>query len=291
MHDPHSDTSPAATDAREFHLLASGGETAVELLAAAASDLSKQQLKRIMQSGAVWLAEFRGDGKKASKPRRLRRASRLLKSGDELHCYYRKEFVEGEVPAAELISDEADYSVWLKPCGMFCQGSKWGDRGTIVRWVEQYFDNQRPVFSVHRLDRATRGLILVAHSKRATRELTALFEQRKIQKKYRALVHGDHRSHPQPETVRAEIDGRSACSHFNCLEYDAASDRSLMDVDIETGRKHQIRRHLASIGLPIVGDRLYGRGGDEEDLQLTAWSLSYCCPLSGEHKQYRLSES
>jgi len=269
---------------QEFHLVVDNdGQTAVELLAVA-SGLSKQKVKRTMKLGAVWLSS----NINPSKPRRIRRASQALKLGEQVHCYYNEAVLSAVALEPSLISDENDYSVWDKPCGLFSQGSKWGDHCTISRTVETYFANKRAVFTVHRLDRATRGLIVVAHSKRAVSELTKLFHDRKITKKYQATVHGDYTSRPQPDTVRTDIDDKAACSHFSCLEYDAKLNRSLIDVQIETGRKHQIRKHLSSIGFPIVGDRLYGTQATEEDLHLTAYFLSFKCPITGEHKQFSL---
>ena len=72
------------------------------------------------------------------------------------------------------------------------------------------------------------------------------------------------------------------------LEYSAELDRTLVEVKIETGRKHQIRKHLLGAGFPIVGDRLYG-SADGLDLQLASTSLSFCCPMSGEQKAYSLA--
>ncbi|MEC8427961.1 MAG: RNA pseudouridine synthase, partial [Pseudomonadota bacterium] len=69
-------------------------------------------------------------------------------------------------------------------------------------------------------------------------------------------------------------------------------DRSLLDVQLLTGRKHQIRQHLSGIGFPIVGDRLYGNGeADGVDLQLQSVNLSFRCPISGSDKSYRVPDS
>ncbi|RKZ94879.1 MAG: RNA pseudouridine synthase, partial [Gammaproteobacteria bacterium] len=65
-------------------------------------------------------------------------------------------------------------------------------------------------------------------------------------------------------------------------------DRSLLDVTIETGRKHQIRRHSAELVYPVVGDRLYGKEGDTEDLKLTAYFLAFECPYSHTQKSFNL---
>jgi tRNA pseudouridine32 synthase/23S rRNA pseudouridine746 synthase len=247
-----------------------------------ASGLSKQRIKLAMTQGAVWLT-------RGSNTKRLRRAKRLLREGDELHLYYDAEIL-AEVPAEPaLIADVGDYSVWNKPYGLRSQGSKWGDHCTVVRWAERHLQPERPAFTVHRLDRAANGLILVAHSKRMAAALSKIFQSRKVEKRYLALVAGDFSS--QPDLLRFEqaIDGKNAVSEFSLRQPGATREQSLVDVRIETGRKHQIRRHLASLGHPVVGDRLYGTGeADGVDLQLTACLLAFRCPVSGEKVEYRL---
>ena len=86
------------------------------------------------------------------------------------------------------------------------------------------------------------------------------------------------------------LDGRQASSRIRTLDYDPERDLSLLDVSIDSGRKHQIRRHLADAGFPVAGDRLYGNNDQSLDLQLTAMSLSFTCPFSHVEKSYRLTE-
>jgi tRNA pseudouridine32 synthase/23S rRNA pseudouridine746 synthase len=266
----------------EHHLqVESTGDTAVNLLQRA-SGLSKGRIKSAMSKGAVWLT-------RGKTTQRLRRATRKLQSGDELHLYY-DESVLAEVPAApELIADAGDYSVWNKPYGLRSQGSKWGDHCTVTRWAEQHLQPERSAFVVHRLDRAASGLILVAHAKRTAAALSEIFKRRKIEKRYQAWVAGDFSEQPDPLRVDEALDGKSAISEFSFVQIDAG--RSLLDVRIATGRKHQIRRHLAGLGYPVIGDRLYGTGEqDGVDLQLTAYLLAFRCPVAGEKVEYRLPE-
>jgi tRNA pseudouridine32 synthase/23S rRNA pseudouridine746 synthase len=78
-------------------------------------------------------------------------------------------------------------------------------------------------------------------------------------------------------------------SEISSQEVSPDKQQSIVEVRIETGRKHQIRRHLADLGHPVVGDRLYGSGaGDDIDLQLTAYLLAFRCPVSGEKVEYSL---
>ena len=263
----------------ELHLTVNQeGESAIALLATA-SALSKQAVKQVMQNGAVWLSHN-------DNTRRLRRAKHKLHSGDELHLYYDLAIQSTVPPAPQLIADEGDYSVWFKPQGMYSQGTKWGDHCAIGRWVERHLD--RTTFTVHRLDRAATGLILLAHKKGSAAKLSSLFAQREIKKHYRARVRGEFPTEPQ--LFDQAIEGREARSHAQLINYDAELNCSLVEIEIETGRKHQIRRHLSIAAYPIIGDRLYGcaEEGDQikEDLQLLAYQLSFIDPTSGEEKHY-----
>ncbi len=267
-----------AEERQELHLDVSEPDTPAVQLLASASGLSRQRIKRAMQCGAVWL------GRGRSRPRRLRRADRLLQPGDQLHLYYDPQILATTPPSATLVADLDRYSVWDKPQGMWSQGSKWGDHCTIQRWAERHL--QRPAFIVHRLDRAARGLILIAHGKSTAAALAALFRDRQMEKHYRAWVHG--RFAKGEHTLSNPLEDRPAVSHVRHLTYLQEQDRTLLEIHIETGRKHQIRRHLQQSGHPIVGDRLYGNGGDEEDLQLEACRLAFVCPLDGERRCFEL---
>jgi tRNA pseudouridine32 synthase / 23S rRNA pseudouridine746 synthase len=253
-------------------------KSAVDILSAE-TDLSKQAIKQTMQKGAVWLT--RGQSTK-----RIRRAKKILQEDDELHIYY-DEGVLSQQPAEPcLISDEGEYSVWHKPYGMYSQGSKWGDHCTINRWVENNLQPQRPAFIVHRLDRAANGLILLAHKKSMAARLSKMFKDREIEKRYRVVVQGHF--YETTKTINTDVDDKSACSHFNLIEYDEMNDRSLLEVLIDSGRKHQIRVHLSSIGFPVIGDRLYGEASEDDDLQLTAYKLRFICPVDATEKEFIL---
>jgi len=232
-----------------------------------------------MQKGAVWL-------KHNEYTQRVRRAKKICQSGDVLYCYY-DEKILNEVPeAAQLIVDEEAYSIWFKPYGMYSQGSKWGDHCTIYRWAEQNLQPQRSAYIVHRLDRAASGLIILAHKKKVAAQFAELFQQHKIHKHYRVWVDGIF---PQQETIcELSLDNKAAKSYFKRLEIDKENNCSLLDVSIETGRKHQIRRHLSSMGYAVVGDRLYGIENHKINLRLLAYSIEFYCPLSGHVKKYCL---
>ena len=267
----------------EFHVDVTDSSTPAAELLKQRSGLSKQQIKQAMKKGAVWVSDS------DSGHKRLRRVDKILKIGQQLHLYYDAQILGLQVDAAVLIADEGDYSVWYKPYGMLSQGSKWGDHCTINRWVEQNHPPQRPAFIVNRLDRAAQGLMLIAHTKSAASALSGLFERRAINKKYTALVSG---SFPNDLLLDTAIDEKPALSKASLLAYCPVTKKSLVLVEIETGRKHQIRKHLSGAGFPIIGDRLYGPEVDDTSINLCLVStyLAFNCPITGVDKSYHLKD-
>ena len=270
-----------SSESREYHLDIVDDAVDPIALLASESGLSKQKIKQAMQKGAVWITDNKGT-------QRLRRQSKKLNSGTTLHFYCDLEVLNGVAEDAILIADEGDYSVWYKPRGMLSQGSKWGDHCAINRWVEQYLEPQRPAFTVHRLDRFASGLILIAHKKKTATLLSDLFQKKEINKQYKVIIHGEFPS--ETVTYENDINDKHAVSHVSLLEFNNKNNSSLVQVDIETGRKHQIRIHLSEAGFPVIGDRLYGKDGEGIDLQLTAYKLSFISPVDGKEKLYILNK-
>lgn len=272
------------TERFEKHINAGkAGVTAIDLLAEQTA-LSKQQLKAAMVNGAVWLESKHGIA-------RIRRAKKQVKQGDTLHLYYDSEIQLQNTDPATLIADEGTYSIWNKPYGMYSQGSKWGDHCTIYRWAERHLEPERPAYLVHRLDRAANGLIILAHNKKTASAFVEMFKRRAVVKQYRALVEGLIIDMNLPVTIDEPLDGKAAETVI--LETGTTDEKQTTTVliDIKTGRKHQIRRHLSSIGHPVVGDRLYGANDTTRDLQLSSVLLRFTCPLDNRLRTYSLSEN
>lgn len=238
--------------------------------------LSKSKIKTTMNRGAVWL-------KSGSRVKRLRRAKAKLVPGDLVSIYY-SEKVIATVPAEPLlVDDQSVFSVWEKPVGLMSGGSRFGDHCSINRVVEQRLD--RPTFLVHRLDLYVWGLMVLAHSKSAAAQLSQQFQARKTTKTYHAIVHGKLL---EEQTINTPVDNKIASSMVKPISLDA--DTSLIEVRIETGRKHQIRQHLASIDHPVVGDRQYG-SNDLKGIQLAAVELGFESPLNGQWQSYALADN
>lgn len=234
--------------------------------------LSKSKIKDAMTKGAIWLNSNAGT-------RRLRRARHRLKESDRVSVYYSEKVLDTNPPVPSMANDCEEYSVWIKPVDLLSGGSRYGDHCTINRVVEKIMG--RPTFLVHRLDRFVWGLMVLAHSKKAAADLSTQFQNRETRKVYKAVVHGVI---TDPCTISVPIDGKDAVSHIQPITQ--GCERSLIEVKIETGRKHQIRKHLASIGHPIVGDRQYGLP-DEQGIQLASVALGFK-NLDGIAVEYQL---
>ena len=256
--------------------LAVSTETYATDFLAQETGLSKSKVKTTMTRGAVWL-------KSGNRSKRLRRAKAKLVPGDLVSIYYSQKVLE-TVPAEPiLVDDQSVFSVWEKPVGLMSGGSRFGDHCSINRVIEQQLD--RPTFLVHRLDRYVWGLMVLAHSKRAAAHLSRQFQERQTVKIYQAVVHGKLSDEC---TIETPVDNRDASSSVKPIRFNATS--SLVEVSIKTGRKHQIRQHLASINHPIVGDRQYG-SDDTGGMQLAAVELGFESPVDGAWKNYSLADS
>lgn len=262
------------------HIADKNDERAIDVLAQLAPELSKQQLKQAFQKGAVW---WKLGNRKAQK--RLRRVTQELRAGDTLSLYYDSDLLAKTVEPAQLIADEKQYSIWNKPAGMLAQGTLYGDHCSLLAFAEQNLQPRRPCFLVHRLDSAASGLMLIAHSERAAAAFSKLFQDRKLTKRYRVIVEGY--VDVSLKTINDKLDGKEAITHLESIAH-WPNNRSELVVRIETGRKHQIRRHLAALGHPVVGDAEYGSRLRNEALQLTATELAFVCPLRKQARQYQL---
>lgn len=267
-------------DKFELHLsVKHSGVSAGDLLAQH-STFSKTKIKKIMQMGAVWLTRQR-------HTQRLRRITRPLLEDDQLHLYYDAEIAQIVPPTPRLITDEQDYSIWYKPAGLSCRGSKYGDHCNIIRWVEVHHQPQRNAFVVHRLDKDTQGILLIAHSKQAAQAFSAMFQQRTIEKKYRAMISGNATAQLKPSMViDIPLKGKKAVTHILSSVFHEETNQTKLIIKLETGRKHQIRQHLSMLGFPIIGDKLYHDKNLTQNLQLRAISLRFNCPFQQIEKYY-----
>lgn len=258
--------------------------TAIELLAAAVPELSKARLKDAMNKGAVLLL--------AKPQKRLRRAQAALVSGDKLILNYDDDLLQRSCEQARLLADLRHYTIWFKPAGMLSQGNEWGDHLSLLRSAEQHFNGNKPVFLVHRLDREASGLVIIAHSKQAAAAFSKLIAERRIDKQYVIRVKGQLESSLLTKgVIEQALDGKASATQFMLRHYDVATDSSWLTVKLISGRKHQIRRHFADAGYPVLGDPLYGKHNkDKNGLALQAVQLAFDCPFSRKPQSFMLPE-
>jgi tRNA pseudouridine32 synthase/23S rRNA pseudouridine746 synthase len=255
-----------------------GASPVASELLARLSGISRIKVKDAMQKGAVRLQRPR------SKAVRLRRAKATLQPGDAVTLYYDDELLGRVPPAPDCRHDAGRYSVWFKPAGLMTQGTAFGDHCSLVRLAELQL-RPRPVHPVHRLDREAAGLVLLAHDGEAAAAFSRLFAERRIVKGYRVEVRG----RPPAESGRIELalDGQPALTRYRLIGCDPAAGTCALEVETATGRKHQIRRHLALAGVPVIGDPRYGHGNkDPGGLRLTAHRLAFQCPFSGRAVEF-----
>lgn len=193
-----------------------------------------------------------------------------------------------------------------KPAGLVVHPAPGHQSDTLVnailaRWPElRGLEDRTRLGIVHRLDKDTSGLIVVARDERTKIELQRQFKERLVHKVYLALVRG--KVHPPQGRIEAPIGrsprnrkkmavisgGREAITEYRVLEY--LSDYSYLEVYPLTGRTHQIRVHLSYRGHPIVGDKTYGRGPSIPGLDrpfLHAYSLAFKHPATGEEMTFK----
>ena len=266
----------------KLHVGAPAPERLVDWLAAE-SGLSRGRIKDAINKGAVWLA------RPGRKPNRLRRVTEPLAAGDRLELFYDSVVLATEPPEPQLIHHEGRFSVWDKPAGLLVEGSRFGDHACLERLAARQLN--RSTWLPHRLDREASGVMLVAHSSQAAAKLGALFAERQIDKRYQAEVRGRLATPGTEDSITLPLDGKPSKTHYRVLEHIEADGRTstLLEINLESGRYHQIRRHLDHIGYPILGDPLYGAGNsDNRGLRLRAVSLAFEDPWTGQARRYDL---
>ena len=203
-----------------------------------------------------------------------------------------------------ILYEDADLAVVVKPCGMVVHPAAGNEDGTLVNALLHHLDSLggiggelRPGI-VHRLDKDTSGLLLVAKNDAAQLALSEQLSARSMEKHYRALVEGNlredagrveaaiARSKKDRKKMAVDEEGREAITEWTVLQRGRGV--TLLDVHILTGRTHQIRVHMKHIGHPVCGDPIYGspKGAKVSRLMLHAYSLTFTHPASGERMTF-----
>jgi 23S rRNA pseudouridine1911/1915/1917 synthase len=228
-------------------------------------ELSRSQIQRLIADGHVTI------------PKRAVRANLSVHEGDRVSVQIPEATpsrVTAEALPLEIVFQDADLAVLNKPAGMVVHPAAGHDSGTLVNALLHHLTDlsgiggERRPGIVHRLDRGTSGLMVIAKNDAAHQELARQFHDREVEKEYIALVWGvvqagrridaaigrdpDHR---QKMSARAKH-ARHAVTRITRAHH--LPGLTLCQVAIHTGRTHQIRVHLSAIGHPIVGDAMYG---------------------------------
>lgn len=238
--------------------------------------------------------------------------SRRLRAGEVLSVTGRP--APPEVPGPEPVGfdvahEDADLVVVVKPAGLVVHPGAGNEHGTLVHGLLEKYpeiaevgDSMRPGI-VHRLDRDTSGLMLVARSPRAYRALVEMLATRQVERRYLALVWGVPepargsveapigRSRRNPTRMAVTPSGREARTHYEVRERFGVRDVALVEVALDTGRTHQIRVHLSAIGHPVVGDPVYGGAREGVDIGrpfLHASQLGCEHPVTGERLEFEV---
>lgn len=247
---------------------ASTETTLVEMLANQC-ELSKSAIKKALNFGGGWL---RVGGK--GSPQRCRRATKVLHKGDMVEFFFDDRLYSETPPAAVPVQVNRHWGIWYKPANVVAQGTPYGDAGCMEQQVLA-LSGQKQVFLIHRLDREAAGLMTFAYHRQAAAHLSDLWRSGKVEKIYQAEIHG----HPPDKKGQIDepLDGKSASTRFDVVSENPNS--TFVRIQLETGRFHQIRRHFAHLGHPLIGDPQYGQGADKQPLQLVASELHFVCPF------------
>jgi 23S rRNA pseudouridine1911/1915/1917 synthase len=284
------------------------GERLDQTIVAIVPEVSRAEAQRLIRAGRVRL-----DGAL------LTRAAHRVRGGERACLDFPEPSpsrIPAEARALDLLHEDSDLLVLNKAPGITVHPGAGALRGTLVNFLLHHCRDlsgiggeERPGI-VHRLDRDTSGVLVIAKNDSTHRSLAAQFKDRTVEKVYEALVWGAPRPaagtidapigrHPSARTrMTVRRDGRPSKSSYRTLG--SFGIVTLLEIRPETGRTHQIRVHLKSIGHPVVGDRLYGgsrAGGVREDawraalsaypgLALHARSLSFTHPATGRRLRF-----
>ena len=273
-----------------------GDSRRADRVVADAVGLSRSYVQRLIEDGRLMY-----DGRAVKSNTMLEPGARLELDLPE----QRTTALAAEQVALDIVYEDDDVLIIDKPAGLVTHPSPGRSSGTLVNALlarggagayGTVAGSERPGI-VHRLDRATSGLIIVARNDRAQSALMAQLKARRVKKTYLALVHGSvpaelgrieapiGRDARQFGRMAVVAGGRPSVTGYRSRERFA--DWTLLEVDLLTGRTHQIRVHLASIGHPVAGDPVYAQGAARRGpegltrLFLHSWQVEFASP-SGE---------
>lgn len=234
---------------------------------------------------------------------RAAHSKRILRTGETIGVRHFKDNNYGVVPQeglVEVLYEDKYLIVVNKPAGILVHPTGQTESGTLANYLAWYFKQKKEVITIrplHRLDRDTSGCVLFAKTAEAQTKLELLLKQGEIHRCYEAVVCGNANTLKQafpsgildfpiekdpfsPNRRRVGVKGQRAITKFNILAQ--KENYSLLALELETGRTHQIRVHMAHVGYPVLGDKMYGRASRLIKRQaLHAVTLSFRHPETG----------
>ncbi len=262
-------------------------------IASKKENISRTNIQRLIEEGSILV-----NGQK-------KKISYKVQIGDsiEINIPEAKETdIKAEDIPLEVVYEDSDIIVVNKPKGMVVHPANGNPDGTLVNAIMNICKGSlsgiggeiRPGI-VHRLDKDTSGLLIVAKNDLAHINMSTQIKNREVKKIYIALVKGNineneatinmpiGRSTKDRKKMAVRKEGKEAVTHFKVLK--RYGDYTLLKIKIDTGRTHQIRVHMAEIGHPVVGDMVYSKGKNEfgvEGQMLHATSLDFKHPITGK---------
>ena len=260
----------------------------LDRLAARRLGVSRTLVQRLIEDRSLLV-----DGEQASPSRKVR-------DGQLVEAQLPEEGLSPEDIPVPIVFEDESIVVVDKPAGLVVHPGAGNPSGTLVnallsRGISGGNDPSRPGI-VHRLDRDTSGLMVLARGEPAYSRLVEMMSARRVDRVYRTLVVGEGLPEtgtvdslvgrdPDNPTLMAAGVGKPAITHFEVLA--EAAGHTMLRVRLETGRTHQIRVHLSAIGHPVYADPLYGKPVPGRRLWLHAARLSFAHPLTGEELEFR----
>jgi 23S rRNA pseudouridine1911/1915/1917 synthase len=259
----------------------------LDRLAAGRLGLSRGVVRRLLDGGSLLV-----DGRRES-------ASYRVRTGEMVEADVPDEGLGPEEIPVPIVLEDEHLIVVDKPAGLVVHPGAGNPSGTLVnalldRGISGGEEPSRPGV-VHRLDRDTSGLMVLARGEPAYSRLVGMMSRREVGRVYRAVVVGV--GLPETGTVEAPVGrdpdnptlmaagvGKEAVTHFEKLE--ESVEHTMLRVRLETGRTHQIRVHLSAIGYPVYADPLYGTPVPGRRLWLHAERLSFRHPVTGEQQEF-----